>query len=157
MKFYKIRKNKTAVIVIAVILMISGAVAVYAASPGSNADPVVTKSYVDDAIRAAISGGKSNTNSGVTSDSTGSYEIVHLKEGETLLGNEGTEMILRSGIASAIDNGENGVSDITSGKDLRTGDRVTLNHLLLVPRADGRGVSVSTEAYLMVRGGYSVK
>ena len=39
MKFYKIRKNKTAVIVIAVILMISGAVAVYAASPGSNADP----------------------------------------------------------------------------------------------------------------------
>ena len=37
------------------------------------------------------------------------------------------------------------------------GGELPINHLLIVPRADGRGISVSSEkAYLMVRGDYEI-
>ncbi|MCL1982056.1 MAG: hypothetical protein FWG53_03050 [Clostridiales bacterium] len=120
-----------------VVLLIVGAVA-WAASdgPGSESDPVVSKSYVD---------------------AKTSFEPIQLEEGQKLIGVEGTEIILRSGEAFAIDNGENGVSDLTSGKDLMSGDQVAANHLLLVPRDDGRGIMALTEAWVMVRGGYEIQ
>lgn len=110
----------------------SGAVA----TPGSSEDPVVTKSYVDVKV---------------------SYSPVKMEIGQVLIGDEGTEIILRSGEATAIDNGVNGVSDITAGKDLMSGNQVVSNHLLLIPRKDGRGIQVSTEAWVMVRGSYTVQ
>jgi len=110
----------------------SGAVA----TPGSSEDPVVTKSYVDVKV---------------------SYVPAKLEPGQILTGDEGTEIILRSGEATAIDNGANGVSDITAGKDLMTGNQVSLNHLLLIPRKDGRGIQVSTEAWVLVRGNYTIQ
>lgn len=105
-------------------------------TPGSSEDPLVSKSYVDEAL---------------------SYEVVHTTAGQSLIGGAGTEMILRSGEATAIDNGSNGVSDLTSGADLMSGVSVQTNHLLLVPRADGRGILTSTECYVMVRGEYTLK
>ncbi len=105
-------------------------------SPGSEGDPLVTKSYVDEAV---------------------SYTPVQLNAGQILIGGEGTEIILRSGIATAIDNGANGVSDITAGADLMTGADIGLNHLLLIPRDDGRGITAVTEIWVMVRGNYTVK
>ena len=58
---------------------------------------------------------------------------------------------------NGVDNGANGVSDLTSGIDLMTGMQVETNHLLLVPRDDGRGILVSTEAWVMVRGDYIIE
>lgn len=110
----------------------SGAVS----TPGSETDPVVTKSYVDSKV---------------------SYTPVKLESGQKLIGDEGTEVILRSGEATAIDNGSNGISDITGGKDLMTGNAVAANHLLLIPRKDGRGIVVSTEAWVMIRGNYTIQ
>jgi hypothetical protein len=74
-----------------------------------------------------------------------------------VLGKSGTEIILRSGEATAIDNGANGVSDITAGKDLMTGQSVGQNHLLLVPKDDGRGIQATTDLFVMVRGAYSIQ
>jgi hypothetical protein len=105
-------------------------------TPGSEADPLVSKSYVD---------GKT------------SYVPLQLQPGQSLIGDEGTEIILRSGEGTAIDNGANGVSDISSGRDLMSGMKVELNHLLLVPRADGRGIKVSTEAWVLIRGSYTIR
>lgn len=104
--------------------------------PGSENDPVVTKSYVDSKV---------------------SYIPLKLEEGQKLIGDEGTEIILRSGEATAIDNGANGVSDITGGKDLMTGNKIEPNHLMLIPRNDGRGIRVSTEAWVLIRGNYTVQ
>jgi hypothetical protein len=124
-------------------------VAVSAASgtPGSESDPVVTKSYVDSQIAQLKS-------SGVSTDS---YKAVQLTAGQKLIGGEGTEVILRSGEATAIDNGANGVSDVTGASDLMTGQTIALNHLLLIPRSDGRGLHAITEAWVMVRGSYSIQ
>jgi hypothetical protein len=103
--------------------------------PGSTEDPVVTKSYVDSKL---------------------AYQVLQLQVGQIVIGGEGTEIIVRSGEVTAIDNGANGISDITGGQDLRTGQLCKTNHLLLVPRNDGRGVKALTEAYIMVRGSYTL-
>ncbi len=129
------------------VFAVTVAAAAAADTPGSEDDPVVTKSYVDSQIAHLKNGG-------VSSDS---YKAVQLAAGQKLIGNEGTEVILRSGEAAAIDNGANGVSDVTGAKDLMTGQSVAQNHLLLIPRTDGRGIQAITEVWVMVRGSYSIQ
>jgi len=122
-----------------IIVMILGTLAiVYAVNdgPGSAYDPLVSRSYVQQLV---------------------SFSLVELTEGQRLIGGEGTEIILRSGEATAIDNGFNGVSNLTAGVDLMTGNIVELNNLLLVPRADGRGIHATTDAWVMVRGSFTIQ
>ncbi|MBQ3065568.1 MAG: hypothetical protein IJC98_04975 [Clostridia bacterium] len=84
-----------------------------------------------------------------------SFEVVRLEIGQAIIGN--CEMILRSGTAIAFCPGINGISDLTAGADLADETNIPLNHLLLVPRDDGRGIFVTSgEAYVMVRGTYTV-
>ena len=83
------------------------------------------------------------------------YTVVYVTEGQSVVGN--CEIILRSGTAKALCPGANGISDLTAGADLPGGTAISANHLLLVPRNDGRGITVtSADAYVMVRGTYSV-
>lgn len=137
------------VIALTIIITILGLTVVVAASdtPGSKEDPVVTKSYVDNQIAQLIG----------SNGSTETYKAVMLTAGQRLIGNEGTEVILRSGEATAIDNGANGVSDVTGATDLMTGQNVAQNHLLLIPRSDGRGIQADTEIWVMVRGTYELQ
>lgn len=83
------------------------------------------------------------------------YEVVYLTRGQTIVGS--SEFILRSGSAVSTCPGINGITDITDGIDLTDGMEIPWNHLLLVPRDDGRGITVtSNEAYVMARGQYTV-
>jgi hypothetical protein len=117
------------------------------ADPGSSSDPVVTKSYVDTQIAA------------LKSSSTGAetFEVLFVQAGKTILGKEGTELILRSGTALAIDNGANGLSDLTVGSELMGGLSVEKNHLIVIPKEDGRGITAKTDIYVMIKGGYTLK
>ena len=85
------------------------------------------------------------------------FTVVEVPEGGKLIGEMGTEMILRAGTAVAIDNGADGITDLTSGLDLKSGESVVKNHMLIIPRADGRGISCSTHCYVMVKGGYAIQ
>ena len=138
--------------VIALILGLTIVAGAAAGSPGSENDPVVTKSYVDAQI-AQIKSSSSTSSTGASN----TFKAVEVKAGQKLIGVEGTEIILRSGEAKAIDNGANGVSDLTGGKDLMMGYWVFPNHLLMTPRDDGRGISATTDIWVMVRGGYTLK
>lgn len=131
-------KKSVIIFLVAILVMGLGISIALAATnqPGSELDPVVTKSYVD---------------------SRTSYSPISLTAGQKLIGGEGTEIILRSGEATAIDNGANGVSDLTIGTDLMTGSQVGANHLLLVPRNDGRGITALTDIWVMVRGSYTIQ
>ena len=83
------------------------------------------------------------------------YDVVYLTKGQTIVGS--SEFILRSGSAISTCPGINGITDITDGVDLKDGMEIPWNHLLLVPRDDGRGITVtSVEAYIMARGQYTV-
>ena len=124
-------------IIAALVLGMLCGYAVFGASdgPGTDSDPLVSKSYVDTKL---------------------TYTPIQLTAGQKLIGKEGTEIILSSGEATAIDNGANGISDITAGTDLMTGMQVALNHLLLVPRDDGRGITAVTDIWVMIRGDYEI-
>ncbi|MDD2189404.1 MAG: hypothetical protein PHV71_00490 [Eubacteriales bacterium] len=141
------KRIAAALAIIFSVFAVTVAVSAAADSPGSENDPLVTKSYVDSQI-AKYGGNGSAPNE---------YTVVEVKAGQSVLGGEGTEIILRSGEASAIDNGANGVSDLTAGQDLITGQNVSLNHLLLVPRDDGRGIYALTDIFVMIRGPYSLQ
>lgn len=163
-----------------------GALSARELEPGSSSDPVVTKSYVDKLIKGLQGSGSGTTDSatndrikaqdemiailnsemnrlkseverlgnGETGENT--YKVVDVNPGEKLIGKQGAEVILRAGEGSAIAGTLGGLQDVTGGADITTG-LVPKNHLLIIPRDDGRGVLVTKKATFMVRGGYTIK
>lgn len=140
------------------------------AQPGTADDPVVTKSYVDQQIQKALSGGTlpsattaPTPTQAPTAGNTGgsdAVEIVDVEPGETLIASAGAEFIVRAGKAVIYTQDANGVADLTAGVDLKNGEPAPQNHLLSFPR-DGRGIAVQEgQTYplvVMVRGGYTLR
>ncbi|MFD1179568.1 hypothetical protein ACFQ3W_25170 [Paenibacillus puldeungensis] len=137
--------------------------------PGTADDPVVTKSYVDQAIKQAINGGAAPSapitpSKGEGTASSGSasegVKIVEVKPGKILIASAGTEFIVRAGKAVIYSADSNGVADLTDGKDISNGGAVVNNHLLSFPK-EGRGIQVQEgdthNLTVMVRGGYQIK
>ncbi|MGZ4111311.1 MAG: hypothetical protein ACXVP5_02595 [Tumebacillaceae bacterium] len=124
------------------------------AQPGSADDPIVTKSYVD----AKLAGGGGTNNGGGGSTGSDAFAVVQLAAGQVLKGSAGTEIILRSGSATAVSSVNGAVVDVSGSADLAQGAKVAINHLLLVPRTDGRGVKAgSSTNFFMVRGAYTIE
>lgn len=154
--------------------------------PGTIADPLVSKSYVDDAqvkllaeidekIKTLSTGG---TATGAPIDSTNMAEIykyidqkmnavgavpagfvvVQASVGQRVICEGSTEVILRVGNVTVIGNTEGlGIPDITGGQDIKNGLTVALNHLFIVPQTDGRGFLVVKDCYLMIKGKYVIQ
>ncbi|BAU26543.1 hypothetical protein DFP93_10876 [Aneurinibacillus soli] len=130
--------------------------------PGTEGDPVVTRSYVEQVrqelvklIQAAPQQPSSPTSTG----STTSYTVEKVTAGKTITGMEGTEFIVRTGQVKAVTPGEDyTIPDLTSGTSMPDGEAVPHDHLLLIPRADGRGLTVTSgKADIIVRGDYKVQ
>ncbi|PKM51330.1 MAG: hypothetical protein CVV02_06920 [Firmicutes bacterium HGW-Firmicutes-7] len=183
------KKKFIMVIVCAVVLLTIGVVydRVNAAGsdPGSVADPLVTKSYVDklnsDLVEEVqlMLGQPGGTGTAQPTNMTDVYKyidsklaviasdgvsiskgfvVVEVAAGKTIIGSESTEFIVRSGEAKVIANSAgDGISDVTSGKDVKGEAIVDLNHLLIVPRADGRGLSITKKSFIMVQGNYTLQ
>lgn len=132
-------KKNVIISIVALLVLVLGTSMVIAGTgsePGSEIDPLVSKSYVD---------------------SRTAFTPISLVAGQRLIGGEGCELILRSGQATALGTEVNGVSNLTLGMDLMTGAEVGTNHLLLVPRNDGRGIVAITDIWVMVKGDYVVQ
>jgi hypothetical protein len=121
------------------------------AEPGSIDDPIVTKSYVDEKFQQyqpAAGGGAS-------------LKVVALQPGQQLIAFEGTEFIARTGKLYSIVSAGGGIPNLTEGKDLGKDALIPLNHMLLFPRSDGRGIRLDPNSkgagYIMVRGTYEVR
>ncbi|MBR4941935.1 MAG: hypothetical protein IKZ19_08055, partial [Clostridia bacterium] len=90
---------------------------------------------------------------GTSDTGAGVYTVVQLAAGQRVIAGESCEIILRSGTATVTLSAESlgGISDITAGVDLAAGVSVETNHLLLVPRNDGRGILITSEvAFIMI-------
>lgn len=143
-----------------------------APTPGSSTDPVITKSYFDrntlseakvkeivaSAIAANAGGGlPSGSNGGTGSSTPATMKVVQLQNGQTLYAGAGAEFIVRTGRVLAVSNDDNGIPDVTGGKDLPAGTEAALNHLLIFP-VEGRGIKPSpkntADIFVMVRGSY---
>lgn len=158
------------------------------ADPGTAADPLVSKSYVDqviaglagkDYVDQALSAAATkdyvdravallNDHSYVDQavakladksyvDAKTLYSVVNVPQGATLLGESGTEFVLRGGKATAIVTAKGGLLDATDGVDLGQGMAIKPNHQMVVPVSDGRGLLATTDVILIVKGTYTVK
>lgn len=92
-----------------------------------------------------------------TPEPTPTWEVISMKVGETLIAEGGCEIILRAGKAYAIASINGGIANLTQGVDLTTGKEIPTNHLLLVPRSDGRGMKILDLSYLMIKGKYTIQ
>ncbi len=174
-------KRKLMIVFVSIFCVMVLSSSALAADPGSAADPLVTKSYVDDKVKQitdiinlAQNGGSSNTDAivnqvmdklqlildsqnsgGANTPSSGTtYTPVFAAAGKVLFGEEGTEIILRSGTATGFIMSENGIVNVTTGQEILHGTPLTVNNLLIVPRGDGRGAYATSDCWFLVKGGY---
>lgn len=83
------------------------------------------------------------------------WQIIEVDAGISIYATDTSEIILRSGTATAIGNKYNeGLSDVTTGTDVKNGTELTANHLIIIPRGDGRGVKAVTKCFVMYKGLY---
>jgi hypothetical protein len=112
-----------------------GRVTAQTPEPGSSADPLVSKSYVDQMTL---------------------FRVVTVPAGQSIVGEAGAEIVLRGGTATAITSPQGGLLDISAGRDVKEGEAILPNHLIVIPRSDGRGFKAVTELVLMVKGAANV-
>ncbi len=158
------KKHSKKLLIFAAVLTVFLTLGIWAAvtaSPGSESDPLVSLSYVNDTLipqlKAYVDEKISGIQSGSTSTQSGGYKLVELSQGQTVVAEKSTEMILRQGSGTIIATEKGGIADVTDGVDLANGTAVPSNHLLIVPFSDGRGISMSTDGILMIKGTYSLK
>jgi hypothetical protein len=119
------------------------------------------KAYVDAKVAAGGTGGTGGIDAAYLesrlAQMKSSFEVVRVPKGSTILGESGTEMVLRGGKATAIVSAMGGVLDATDGVDLWQGAQVPPNHLLVIPVSDGRGMLAQADLILIVKGPYTVR
>lgn len=135
--------------VLALALVVGAALPAFA----NNGDPLVSLSYLNkrlEQIESKLQGGTPSTGG------ASNLVVVNLEAGDKLIVAQGTEMIPRTGSVTAIAGTSGGLSDITEGANLSQGNKAPIDHLLIAPRSDGRGLKANTKAIVLVRGSYSV-
>jgi len=129
-------------------------------TPGNIDDPIVTKSYVDQAVAKLVKEELEKGGTGKIGSDLSAIEVVTVPWGSKLIVGDGGELIVRSGKAIAYSQDKNGLSDLTDGLDISPGRPVAANHLILAPRG-GRGVEAdpkqSKGLVVLVRGGYQLQ
>jgi len=144
-------KRKIGVTILSAI-MVSMCLPGLAANPGSNDDPLVSLSYVNDVLMPQV---RSYVDSKLGESGEG-FELVNVKKGQTIIGAQSTQFILRMGSATVVATEKGGLSDVTAGTDLAMGTQMPANHLLIVPFEDWRGVTMQTDGILLIKGIYSL-
>lgn len=133
--------------------------AVMAAEYFAETDPLVTLSYLVDIFAPNL---KEQIKSEISTDASAQngYIVAELSKGQILTSSEGTvELILRPGSSAKVisDIPDNGLSDISEMKEVANGEEVGVNHSLIIPRSDGRGIEITSDkAFVLVRGSYKI-
>jgi len=86
-----------------------------------------------------------------------SFIPIEVSAGQRIISGAGTEIVLRTGKANAIRGELGALVDLISGKDLDAGEDVPVNHLILSPRDDNRGMRIAEDAWVLIRGPYEIR
>ncbi len=134
-----------------------------AAEAGSDRDPLVTLSYLNDTFfsqimqrvdqKIADRNGQLNQQGGSVSSS---FAVVTLSQGQTLTGDIGCEILLRVGSAVCVSPSDPGLIDETTAASLSNGGALAQNHLYMMT-IEGRGIQASSATVkVLVRGAYTI-
>jgi len=170
------RPIRLIMIVLAAVFLLGIAVlAVDAAtSAGTEEDPLVTLSYINDvfteyvtelfrkdlgekeeSLRTALEERVSALESAGAQAGASSYKVETLTAGQTLICQRGTELMLRIGEAVVTADDTPGLVDTSTAGNLNDGEAMTRNHLYMVT-INGHGVRASDTVKIVVRGEYTI-
>ena len=131
---------KKRILSVGMILCMFLVIGAIAAEPGTDGDPLITRSYVENVVYPATR-----------------FKVVEVPAGKSVIFGAGTEAILRMGTCSVIAAQKGGLSDVTMGFDLADGIQVQGNHHLICPLDDGRGLKATSDCLVMIKGTYTIK
>ena len=101
--------------------------------------------------------------SDISKASAGSYTVLAVKKGQTLMAVSCCEAVVLDGNAvTVVTSAANlkagaGISDLTAGSVVTNGNVLPANHYLVIPKGDGRGFTVTSDtANILVRGEYNI-
>ena len=169
----------TGILVLAVIVLISGATLLAAATPGSPDNPFVTLSYLNDSFRPQIINEIRTAEAELTlafdikivelealleaeygealtppGDAVG-FEVISLSRDQSLSCSVGAEIMLRIGTAVGVGEAP-ALVNYTGGETLSSGESLTANHMYLVT-IEGNGIRATADTVrVLVRGSYVV-
>ena len=146
--------SKKAILIFSIICILMSS-AIVLASPGDSSDPLVTLTYITDVLLPDVD---ARIERKVNEVQSSTFKLINVDAGDVIYGEMGTELMVRSGGATIIA-GKNGggIADLTSGSDLAGDTYVSLNHHLLIPRSDSRGLYFVKDSIIMVKGKYSLR
>ena len=169
----------TGILVISAIALVSGATLLAAASPGTQQDPFVTLSYLNDNFRSQIMAEVRNveddmkkaidekiaeletrlqTGQSGQSTSPGNadrFSVVTLSRNQSLTCMVGTEIMLRIGTATGFGSAP-ALVNYTTGDTLAAGTALVTNHMYLVT-IEGNGIRATADTVrVLVRGNYTI-
>ena len=147
-----------------------------AAEVGSANDPLVTLSYLNegylksvmDKVDAAITARNTTVSAeidrkiakeggGSVSTAAGaSFTLVTLNQGQTLLLDLGSEVLLRVGTANCVAASTPGLIDVTGAGSINNGAALVKNHLYMATIEERGLLATAATVKVMVRGGYVV-
>ena len=180
-----IMKNKLmiAIAVIAAVALISGAGMMALAATGTQADPLVTLSYLtnrfrpqildelrgditrsEQAITQRVDAQVAEINARITAgqdgaagqDAADTFAVVTLRNGQRLVGSVGTEIMLRIGTANGYQRVAPALVNVTGGTSLGGGTALVTNHMYMVT-IEGNGITATADLVrVLVRGDYTI-
>lgn len=146
-----------------------------AGTAGTREDPLVTAGYVSRYVREVVEETVNRAMQNITvacqcppteniilsaSGGAAVLEPLRLTQNQRIRAATGSlEVIVRPNASAAVMSNHVylGVADLTTGRELLHGESVPTNHVLLIPRADNRGLYITSEvAYIFVRGEYII-
>lgn len=156
------KKWQIIVLVVAVAALSAGIGAYAATNYGTQSDPLITLSYLNDTLSPSLRGdfdsqlgaAMEQLERNFTADiagATGTFKVVTLTTGETLSASAGCEILYRSGSAAAVGT----LVDVSAGSSVSGGASLTANHLYMAS-AQGDGVKASGSVTLLARGTYTI-
>ena len=151
--------------------------AAFAASgtPGGQTDPLVTLSYlngsytkqVKDMVDQTVTARKAEMEQSLRNilagqggggvPSSGTFTVVTLAQGQSLVGEVGCEVMLRIGAASCAGQDSVGLIDTTAGSVLGGGQALAVNHLYMVTIAPRSVKAGSATVKVLARGPYTIQ
>ncbi|MGN1001231.1 MAG: hypothetical protein ACI4PC_00545 [Oscillospiraceae bacterium] len=156
------RKKKRILIGVVIAVLVLGGIGVYAASSyGSQSDPLITKSYLDqvltpdmeariqEEVDAALSAYQGQTGGDA-------FTVVTLSQGQKITCGVGCEIMLRIGTAKAAGADYPVLVDTTTAESVSNGQALTANHLYMVT-IKGNGVTATASTVkLLIKGEYTI-
>jgi len=172
--------NKRKLFLLIAIFSLSCLFVAFAAEPGGKSDPLISLSYFENKIedlkkeitkaltdtldktletkletmKKDVDKTLSDVKKQAEATTSGSFNLITLGANESLICETGTEIIIRSGKCTAISTESGGLSDTTDGKDIPNGEVIQKNHLIIIPKNDGRGIHCEATGAVMIKGSY---